>query len=270
MGLGGDGDGHVYVADQRARRIVVLDLEGKYVRAFGGSSILLNPVDVAVDLAAGKAYVADSYLHQVVVFDLDGNVISRIGKDEGDLASREAEAVGIAVAGHATEHGPKDLTKNRGGGEAEFLYPASVVVSSNGKLYVSDGLNGRIQAFDRDGTYLWQIGRLGDTPGSFARPKGLATDSQDHLYVVDASFNNLQMFDSQGRLLLAFGSVGTTAGKLWLPFGVHIDGSDRIYVADRYNARVQIFRYLNEVAEEHPATDDGSIEGSSIDAPQGD
>jgi DNA-binding beta-propeller fold protein YncE len=251
MGLTGDGRGRIYVTDPVNRRVVVFDRSGAYIRALGGRATLLNPVDVAVDPGAGRVYVADSYLHQVVVFDTSGAVLRRIGRTQGSLSAKDSLTQGAAASGDRAFHeaarsalGSRDLRENRGGGPGEFLYPIAVAVSPAGGLFVCDGLNFRVQAFDRDGTFQRQIGQLGDTPGSFARPKSVAVDADGHLYVVDAAFNNLQIFDERGKLLLSFGSIGKGPGELWLPLGSHIDPNGRIYVADRYNGRVQIYQYL--------------------------
>ena len=252
MGLGGDDLGRVYVTDQMTHRVVVFDTSGAYITAYGGASKLLNPVDVAVDTRNGRIYVADSYQHQVVVFNLDGELIQRIGKNVGSIDEKLREGPNfdkMGSHGKGTAQGPRDIVRNRGSGDGEFLYPLSVAVSSKGTLFVSDGLNARIQVFDSAGNFLRTIGRMGDTPGSFARPKGLSLDSKGHLYVVDAAFNNVQVFDRDGNLLISFAGIGTGPGQLWLPLGIHVDRNDRIYVADRYNNRLQIFQYLDVVDE---------------------
>jgi DNA-binding beta-propeller fold protein YncE len=229
-----------------------------------------------VDAPRGRVYVADSYLHQVVVFDLAGKVVQRIGRNAGDIARKKnvvalltprthgeatrlqygqaaaaAEPVAAHLpAGYVAE--PRDLTDNRGGAPAEFRYPSYVAVAPDGKVYVSDAMNFRVQSFDAGGRTIGAFGRLGDTPGSFARPKGLAVDSEGHVYVVDAAFNNLQIFDDQGRLLLSFGGMGRGHGQLWLPLGVHIDRQNRVYVVDRFNKRVQIYEYLSDAERAAP------------------
>jgi DNA-binding beta-propeller fold protein YncE len=113
---------------------------------------------------------------------------------------------------------------------------------------VADGLNARVQAFDRAGKLLREIGQLGNGPGAFTRPKGVAVDSEGHLYVVDAAFSNVQIFDAQGRILMAFSSGGRGPGDLLMPSGISIDTQDRIYVADRMNDRVQVFTFLRSGA----------------------
>jgi DNA-binding beta-propeller fold protein YncE len=258
MGITGDPNGNILVSDPGARRVVELDGEGAFVRAYGGSSVLLNPVDVALSPSGDRVYVADSYLHQLLVFDREGGLIKQVGRDEGDLEAKTARRQMAVVAGQEangglrgslSDHGddePSDLVENRSLELGHFRYPAFVATAPDGTVYVSDGMNFRIQAFDPSGAFLRSVGHLGDRPGSFARPKGIAVDSEGHLYVVDAAFNNVQIFDEQGRLLLAFGAFGNGPGQLWMPTGLWIDQEDRIFVADRYNNRLQVFEYLPE------------------------
>lgn len=273
MGLGGDRTGRIYVADPGARRVVVLRPDGSFERAFGGPSVLLNPVDVAVDATAGRVYVVDSYLHQIVVFDSTGAVAGRIGRQAGAIGQRgrpDAAPASPVSGTHGDEtapsadrssaHGePHDVWENRGGEAGEFRYPISAAVGPDGALYVSDQMNFRVQVFDRSGAFVREFGRLGDYPGSFTRPKGIAVDSDGHVYVADASFNNVQVFDAQGRLLIAFGALGHAAGQLWMPLGIAIDEHDRIAVADRYNNRAQLYQYLA------PASDPIVVEAARVE-----
>jgi sugar lactone lactonase YvrE len=135
----------------------------------------------------------------------------------------------------------------RGSGPGEFNFPTNVTVDRTGRLYVSDSLNSRVQAFDADFSHAGVIGARGTAAGSFSQPKGIAVDGDDHLYVVDAHFEAVQIFDRQGRLLLGFGREGSGPGEFWIPAGIHIDRSvNRIYVADTYNRRVQVFDYHPE------------------------
>ena len=259
MGLGGDGQGTVYVADASGSRVVAFDRDGNFLRAYGGELVLLNPVDVAVDVERDLLYVVDSYLHQVVAFSIaSGEVIGFIGKDVDELAEKrrtlaEAGTTGAhggaagAADDESTSHAGTqagDLVGNRGGEAGEFRYPGFVAVAPDGTLYVTDQMNFRVQAFSPDGAFLRSIGQIGRTPGSFSRPKGIAVDTQGHLYVADALFNNIQVFDEQGQLLLVFGKVGSGEGEMYLPLGLHADGEDVIYVADRFNNRIQMFQFL--------------------------
>ena len=274
MGLGGDGNGTVYVSDASGARVVAFDRDGEYLRAYGGQDVLLNPVDVSVDVARDRLYVVDSYLHQVVAFSIEtGEVVHRIGKDLDDLAAKREALAGLWEGGthgarpdetvteetpeepesHAGTQ-PRDLVGNRGGDEGEFRYPAFVATAPDGTLYVTDQMNFRVQAFNPDGTFKRQIGRIGRTPGSFSRPKGIGVDTEGHVYVADGLFNNVQVFDDQGQLLLVFAKVGVDEGELYLPLGLQVDNENRVYIADRYNNRIQVFELLgpDEVAAGTP------------------
>ncbi|MEZ4417246.1 MAG: 6-bladed beta-propeller [Gemmatimonadota bacterium] len=254
MGLDGDGQGHLFVADPITKRVVEIDYEGTFVRAWGGPSLFLNPVDVAVSPDGSLVYVVDSYLHQLLIFERTGDLVRRVGHDNESLTEKldrlaqPPALLASATVDPHTQSEPSDLTANRGNEPGSFRYPAFVSTAPDGSVYVSDGMNFRVQRFNADGDYLGGFGRLGDTPGSFSRPKGLATDSEGHVYVADAAFNNVQVFDDQGRLLLAFGSFGDGEGEMWMPAGISVDARDRIFVADRYNNRLQIFQYLTDAA----------------------
>jgi DNA-binding beta-propeller fold protein YncE len=287
MGLGGDGQGTVFVADASGDRVVAFDGDGNFLRFYGGKNSLLNPVDVAADVPRDRLYVVDSYLHQVVVFSLStGDIIGRLGRDEGDLARKQALYAGMWSGG---AHGagepdevslaalpdsvveevdlsrePRDLVANRGLGEGEFRYPAFLAVAPDGTLYVSDQMNFRIQAFDTDLNFVRTIGGQGVVPGAFARPKGVAVDQQGHLYVADAAFNNVQIFDGDGRLLLHFAQGGTDEGEIFLPLGIDIDASNRVYIADRYNDRIQVFEFVPVQEGEYETGDGGGIDGGLL------
>ena len=125
-------------------------------------------------------------------------------------------------------------------------FPTDIFVSQDGRIFVSDSLNFRVQIFTPDGKFLNTFGIAGTGPGFFSRPKGIAVDSEGNIYVVDALFDNVQIFDERGNLLMDFGSIGENYGEFWLPSGIFIDDNDMIYVSDTYNKRVQIFRYLKE------------------------
>lgn len=259
MGLGGDGRGTVYVADASGSRVVAYDRDGVYLNAYGGEEVLHNPVDVAADADRGLLHVVDSYLHQVVTFSIEtGEVLNRIGRHVDDLAAKRTAlgevweggihgAVPDAPVEGPTSHAgtmPRDLVGNRGSAEGEFRYPAFVAVAPNGRIYVSDQMNFRIQAFSPEGEFVHQVGQIGRTPGSFSRPKGIGVDSEGHVYVADGLFNNVQVFDADGRLLIVFGKVGVGEGEMYLPLGLHVDARNRVFVADRFNDRIQVFQYL--------------------------
>jgi DNA-binding beta-propeller fold protein YncE len=255
--------GRVYVTDTAARRVFVFDPEAKAVSFVGekGPGKLTKPIGVAVD-GEGKVFVADTTVNRVFGYDLQGQLAIAIGR-EGDLESPSGLAVDRArnllyvadakkhhVLCYSTVDGSVVRTiGRRGGGPGEFNFPTNLFVNRNGRLYVADTMNFRIQMFNPEGGFLGEFGTQGDTPGTLNRPKGVGVDSEGHVYVADSSFNNFQIFDAAGQLLLYVGSGGTEPGEFILPAGLCIDDRDRIYVADQGNARVQVFEYLKPGAK---------------------
>ena len=106
-----------------------------------------------------------------------------------------------------------------------------------------DALNFRVQVFDREGTFKYSIGEIGDSTGAIFRPKAVSVDSEGDLYIVDALWGVVQVFNRQGQLLYYFGAKGTHAGQFQLPSGLFIDRQDRVFVVDSFNRRVQEFQY---------------------------
>lgn len=215
IGIATGTDGRVYVSDSGTNAVHVFAEHGKrYVGAFG-KGVLTRPTGLAFKPDTGQLLVADTLASQIVVFDAGSMELSRFVGRLGEAARA-------------------------------FHSPTNIAVSRNGRIYVTDALNFRVQILGPDFTFLRSFGKAGDSPGRFSRPKGLAADSDGNVYVVDALFDNVQIFDHVGRLLLAFGSPGAGRGQFWLPNEIFIDEDDRIYVSDSLNRRIQIFQYLKE------------------------
>jgi sugar lactone lactonase YvrE len=251
-------DGRIYVSDTAARRVFAIDPEAKKVTFVGehDTARLTKPIGVAVD-DEGRVFVADATLNRIFGYAPDGSVVLAIGH-EGELKSPSglaidrarkllyvADAVLHQVRCYSTVDGEfvRSIGK-RGEEKGEFNFPTNLFVDTDGRLYVADTMNFRVQTFDQDGKVLSAFGTQGDTPGTFNRPKGVAVDSEGHIYIADTSFNNFQIFDGDGKLLLFVGAAGRNPGEFFLPAGLFIDSRDRIYVADQGNSRVQVFQYL--------------------------
>ena len=214
VGVAVDGDGTVFVADATLKRVFGYGLDGRMTIAIGHDGELQNPSGLAIDRQHRQLYVADAKKHQVLCYSsADGSFIRAIGK--------------------------------RGVDRGEFNFPTNLSVDRQGRLYVADTLNFRIQVFDSAGEVVKTIGTQGDGPGHFNRAKGVGVDSEGHIYIADTSFNNFQIFDGDGNLLLFVGGTGTGPGEFLLPAGLFVDDEDRIYIADQGNARVQVFQRVS-------------------------
>jgi DNA-binding beta-propeller fold protein YncE len=213
-------EGEVYVADVSARRVVVFNLEGAYLRTLGSDDLLRRPVGVAISPDGSRLYVVDvggldNNDHRVQVFDpKSGAHLQTIG--------------------------------SRGSGNGQFNLPLQDATGPDGTLYVVDGGNFRVEAFDPNGQFLLSFGEVGRFPGQFARPKGIATDAAGNIYVVDAAFGNVQIFDNKGHVLMFIGSRDRAGkpGKFFLPAGVAVGEDGRVYIVDQYFRKIDVFKPL--------------------------
>jgi len=85
----------------------------------------------------------------------------------------------------------------------EFLFPLSLDIGGDQRVYVLDAGNGRIQVFDFDGNYITQWGHRGSGPGAFDFGSGrvpedfagsIAVDDEGYIYVFDAGNRRIQKF----------------------------------------------------------------------------
>jgi sugar lactone lactonase YvrE len=206
----------ILVADSAVGGLYAFDLRGRGL-GWLGREHLNRPTGIAVDTDRNRILVADAGLHHVAVLSLAGNLLGHIG--------------------------------SRGTGPGEFNFPTNIAIDADGRIYVSDSLNFRVQIFDPDLQFAGQFGERGNRPGHFSQPKGVTVSRHGHIYVVDAHFESVQIFDQQGRLLLSFGQEGRGPGEFWVPAGVFAAADDRIWVADTHNRRIQVFEYREPAQE---------------------
>jgi DNA-binding beta-propeller fold protein YncE len=220
IGVAIDDTDRLFVTDSGFRRVFAFDASHKFLASFG-SERMERPSGVAVDSKNRLIYVTDVLKDNVLVYDLDSfKYIRTIG-------------------------GPPQRPADDSPGT--FTRPTNVAVGPNGDVYVSDTLNGRIQIFDADGTFLSTFGKPGDGPADFARPKGIAIDSDGHIWVADADQNRVKVFDRKGQLCAFFGEYGYFPGQFALPSGITIDKNNRVVVAEQVlNGRLQVFRYTTD------------------------
>jgi hypothetical protein len=100
-----------------------------------------------------------------------------------------------------------DLVRPLGSGVGQqagaFLYPLSFDGSPDGRVYVLDAGNARIQVFDEEGQYLTQWGHKGSDEGEFDFGSGrvpedfagsVAVDGEGYIYVADVGNRRIQKF----------------------------------------------------------------------------
>ena len=115
---------------------------------------------------------------------------------------------------------------SHGSQRGQFIEPRDVAMDAEGRVYVADTGNHRVQIFDGEGQLLqvWSGGSM-----AFVEPLAIATDSGGDVLVLDSYTNWVQRFDAEGRYLGRFGGpqVGFFHAR-----ELAIDSQDNVYVAD--------------------------------------
>lgn len=160
-----------------------------------------------------------------------------------------------------------------GDGQVEFNYPGGMVISPNGRLYVADQTNHRIQVLDLEGHFLTTWGKYGAKPGEFGGntnvksraggPDFVALDKQGNVYTTEAMDGRIQKFTADGAFLTAFGDLQDRPGSFGRefkpvpsmhgPIGICCDRHDRLWISTA-GGRIQQFtsdgRYLRGIGED--------------------
>ncbi len=164
-GIGVSPSGNVYVSDRDNHRIEIFNSAGVFQSAFSTGNSQSSPDGIAFD-ASGNVYVAD------------GNVLSDI-----DVFSPS----GVLLKNIGTPGSP-------GSGNGQFNFESGLAFSANGRLYVADTSNNRIQIFDSSDNFVSAFGSFGSGTGQFHFPTDVAVSPSGMLYVTDTSNNRIQRY----------------------------------------------------------------------------
>ncbi|MDP2167089.1 MAG: 6-bladed beta-propeller [Thermodesulfovibrionales bacterium] len=259
-GIAVDKDGNIYITDSMKAQVNVLNLEKGSIQTLDNPYGFVTPLGLAVDNKNDLIAVADSGQGKVYIFSRQGRSLKHILGQGGELRA----PLGVAfdsdrkilyisdtkaheIYAYTIEGEFIKKVAEPGTAEGYVYFPSQIATDKNGKLYVVDTMNFRIQIFDpQGGAPPVVIGEHGNRPGMFARPKGIGVSSDGHIFVTDAAFGNFQVFDANGNVYLYIGSPGVKLGQFNIPQAIYVDDNDKIYVVDQVNRRLQIFQYLSE------------------------
>jgi len=188
-----------------------------------------HPRDLALG-PEGEVYVVDSDNFRVQVFNADG----AFQRAWGSQCSLESGHGCLDPDGD----GPLAL------GDGQFQEPWGIAVGPDGRVYVADTWNHRIQVFDSQGNFVTKWGSYGQTtvaPDLFYGPRDVAVSDDGQVYVTDTGNKRVLVFDPDGYLLDQWGGGGVVAGYFEEPVGIALDANGDVYVADTWNRRIQVF-----------------------------
>jgi DNA-binding beta-propeller fold protein YncE len=212
-----DGSGNLWVAERCGANlcadqpeldpIVLYSPEGKVLKSFG-AGLFLWPHGIHVDrennVWVTDARGGDGRGHQIHKLSSDGELLMSLGvAGVGGLGRTifdQPSDILVAPDGHifvADGHGAGGNNRivklapdgsfvkewGRTGSEAgELRDPHALAMDSQGRLFVGDRGNSRLQIFDQEGEHL-------STWYQFGRPSGVFIDADDVLYVADSESN---------------------------------------------------------------------------------
>ncbi|MCP4428274.1 MAG: hypothetical protein GY803_27615, partial [Chloroflexi bacterium] len=133
-----------------------------------------------------------------------------------------------------------------GVGAGELNAPRNVAVGEDGRIYVLDSGNHRLQIF-ADGELTGGWGSQGDQPGQFNEPWGIAVDDE-FVYVADTWNHRIQKFTLDGDFVTLFGRSGSSSdepdtnglGLFFGPRDITLLPDNRLLITDTGNHRLQV------------------------------
>ena len=119
-----------------------------------------------------------------------------------------------------------------GDGPGEFDTVHGLGIDRDGRIYVADRSNDRVQVFEEDGTHV-------ATWPDIASPGGIWVDESNSIWVVGRTTNRMLKYDTEGQLLYYWGSYGGTSGGydggsggFHRPHQIGVDREGNFYVAN--------------------------------------
>ena len=231
IGSSGEGDQVVLKLTREGELLLRLGRRGRT----GGSAdttLLGRPADMAVDLAAREVYLADGYGNRrVIVFDSETGAYKRhwgaYGRppDDSELGAYDPAALP----------------------SSSFRSPVhAVTLSIDGRAYVADRVNYRIQVFEKDGTFVEEglIRPATLSMGSAWDVAFSADPAQRYLFVADGTNNKVWILERDDwEVVGEFGRNGRYAGEFHWVHSVAVDSRGNIYTGEvDTGQRVQKFR----------------------------
>lgn len=121
-----------------------------------------------------------------------------------------------------------------GDGRGEFRSPEGIVIGPDGRIYVVDAGNHRVQVLAKDGSFrnAWSTGEC----------RRIAYDLAGAVYLVDKGAKRVMKYSLNGHLLTSWGTIGDGPGQFREPGGIAVDRrTGQVYVVDRSRCCILVF-----------------------------
>jgi hypothetical protein len=274
-GVAVDGEDRVYLICRGDHPVIVYDQKGGFVRAWGEGDFTYRTHGISVG-PNGTVFCTDDGNHTIRQFTPEGKLLltlgtmntpSDTGYDGKDTATARKPAgpfnrpTNIAVGpngdlyvsdgyGNCRVHRFSSTGQLKrswgtaGQGPGEFFLPHGIAVAADGRVFVCDRENDRIQIFSPDGEYLseWTdtrrpthivfdgqgrayVSELWWQPGQTSRRYGPATDQ--------IRSGRVSVYDKDGAVIGRWGGADpVAAGNFAAPHGIAVDSKRDVYVSE--------------------------------------
>jgi DNA-binding beta-propeller fold protein YncE len=241
-GVAVDKADNVYVFNRSAHPVMVFDRTGKFIRSFGeGMFPNAHGLSFAAD---GSMWLADNGDHTVKHLAPDGSLLLTIGTKgvEAEPGKPFRKPTDASVApngdiyisdgyGNSRVHvyspsGAHKLSWGQPGvGDGDFNLPHNIWVDKDGKVFVADRENHRVQLFDLAGKHI-------ATWPDFIQPTDIVIDREGTVYVAELR-NRVTICDARGKVIARWGRVPTKdPGFFIAPHGIAVDSRGDLYVGE--------------------------------------
>ena len=210
--------GNLYVVDTGNNRIQIFDLEGNFIKYFGGLGQGQEQFDSPLDINFQdglNVFVTDFNNHRVYRLDRQLNAISIIS---GEVAYGNVE---------------------------NFFFPKSITVSKQGDIFLVEGENNSVIKFDSFFKPISKFGSIENGEGYLSSPTQIENLGVGFLVVSDKQAGHLVVFDYFGNFIRFLGGE-----KLQEPSGLfYWNERELLLVTDIGTGKIHAFKREKWIVE---------------------
>lgn len=253
------GNGHLFVLTRGTPAFFEFDENGTFVRAFGERYTRAHGLRIDGE---GNLWATDVGAHVVMKLSPQGDVLMTIGtrgeagewnEAAGSRKLNQPNDVAIAANGDifiAQGHtpGPRGDARvlrfdrtgrfisswgGKGTGPGQFAVAHGIAIDGDGRLWVADRENQRIQVFQTDGTFVREMKYAG-LPCS-------VDIGDEAVYMVNGFAGQVVKLDLSGKVLAALGRPGKGPGEFGEAHFIAVSPKGELFVADSVNGALVKF-----------------------------
>jgi sugar lactone lactonase YvrE len=254
IGVDVDDQDNVYVLNRGEHPMVIFDREGNFLNSWGEGEI---PTGHGLHIEGDVTYVADYHEHTVSKYTLDGKLLRTWGTkgipgEDGEPFNRPTDIdvapngmiyisdgyVNARVHKYSPEGELLFSWGEHGTGPGQFDISHDVCIAEDGRVFIADRQNHRLQIFTPDGDYITEW-------GGFKQPCSVTIDKDGYVYVTELQ-QRFSILNKDGELVARWGGDKTLEAGLFMnPHCACIDSHGDLYIGETLEgSRIQKFKRI--------------------------